>query len=158
VNGLYLSFKVVHIVSATILFGSGLGTALQLWLAHRSGDAAAIAVVARNVVRADWVLTTPSGIVQPLTGVALAYLAGWPLVSPWLVMTYFLYALAFACWVPVVWLQMSARDLAAQSARADAPLPDAYFRIMRVWFALGWPAFLALISIFVLMVTKPAPW
>jgi uncharacterized membrane protein len=26
---------------------------------------------------------------------------------------------------------------------------------MRIWFVLGWPAFAALIGIFVLMITKP---
>jgi uncharacterized membrane protein len=30
-------------------------------------------------------------------------------------------------------------------------------RLMRTWFILGWPAFLALIGIFVLMIVKPGP-
>jgi uncharacterized membrane protein len=158
VTELYLSLKVVHIVSAAILFGTGLGTALHFWLVHRSGNALAIAVVARNVVRADFALTTPAGIVQPLTGLALAHLAGWPLLSSWLVATYALYLLAFACWAPVVVVQIRARDLAAQAARRGESLPPAYHKIMRWWFALGWPAFLALIGIFALMVTKPDLW
>jgi uncharacterized membrane protein len=37
-------------------------------------------------------------------------------------------------------------------------LPPAYHRCMRAWFALGWPAFLAVIATFWLMVTKPALW
>ena len=152
---LYLALKVVHILSATILFGTGLGTALHFWLAHRSGNAVAIAAVARNVVRADFALTTPAGIVQPLSGVALAHLAGWPLLSFWLVATYALYLLAFACWAPVVVLQIRARDLAAEAARRGERLPAAYRRIMRWWFWLGWPAFLALVAIFALMVVKP---
>jgi uncharacterized membrane protein len=112
-------------------------------------------VVARNVVLADFALTTPAGIVQPLTGLALAHLAGWPLLSPWLVATYALYLLAFASWAPVVVLQIRARDLAAEAARRGERLPPAYHQIMRWWFALGWPAFLALIAVFVLMVAKP---
>ena len=155
---LYLALKVVHIISATILFGTGLGTALHFWLVHRSGNATAIAVVARNVVLADFALTTPAGIVQPLTGLALGHLAGWPLLSSWLVATYALYLLAFACWAPVVALQSRARDLAAEAARRGERLAPAYHRIMRWWFWLGWPAFLALIGIFALMVAKPDLW
>ena len=118
----------------------------------------AIAVVARNVVLADFTFTTPAGIVQPLSGIALAHLMGWPLLSPWLVATYALYLLAFACWAPVVVLQIRARDLAAEAARRGERLPPAYHRIMRWWFWLGWPAFLALIAIFALMVAKPDLW
>ena len=154
----YLSLKVVHVLSATVLFGTGLGTAVHFWLTHRSGKVAAIAVVARNVVLADFALTAPSGVIQPATGIALAHLSGWPLLAAWLVVTYALYALAFACWAPVVVLQMRARDLAAAAVRRDDTLPPVYFSIMRWWFALGWPAFLALIAIFILMVAKPDLW
>jgi uncharacterized membrane protein len=35
-------------------------------------------------------------------------------------------------------------------------LPPAYHRYMQIWFALGWPAFLAVMLIFWLMVAKPA--
>jgi uncharacterized membrane protein len=155
VSDAYVALKVVHILSATVLFGTGLGTALHFWLVHRSGSVAAIAVVARNVVLADFSLTAPSGVIQPLTGVALAHLAGWPLLAPWLVATYALYVLAFACWAPVVVLQIRARDLAAEAARRGKRLPPTYARIMRWWFALGWPSFLALVAVFALMVAKP---
>ncbi|MBL8674590.1 MAG: DUF2269 family protein, partial [Rhodospirillales bacterium] len=69
------------------------------------------------------------------------------------------YALAFACWAPVVVLQIRARDLAAAAAAAaSAPLPPEYHRVMRRWFALGWPAFLALVVVYWLMVAKPILW
>jgi uncharacterized membrane protein len=155
---LYFPLKTLHILSATILFGTGLGTAAQMWLAHRRGDAAAIATVAGNVVLADWLFTAPAGLLQPLTGLGLAHLAHWPLLAPWLIATYALYAAAFLCWAPVVVLQMRARDLAVEAARRGEPLPEAYYRCMRAWVALGWPAFLALIAVFALMVAKPELW
>src|SRR3954463_10317472 len=104
----YLLVKTVHILSSTILFGFVTGTAWYFWNAHRSGDAATIARVGRMVVTADWIFTGSSGLLQPISGVALAHLAGWPLTTPWLVATYALCALAFACWAPVVWLQIKA--------------------------------------------------
>jgi uncharacterized membrane protein len=47
------------------------------------------------------------------------------------------------------------RDLAEAAHAEGAPLPPAYRRLARVWFWLGWPAFLAVIIIVHLMVAKP---
>lgn len=154
----YLWVKWLHVLSSTILFGTGIGTAFQMWFAHRRGEPAAIAVVARNVVLADWLFTLPAGIVQPVTGFVLMLQAGFDPFAAWLVMTYVLYLLAFACWVPVVVLQIHVRDLAADAIRLGTPLPAEYHSAMRLWSALGWPAFLALVVIFLLMIGKPDLW
>jgi len=151
---LYLAVKTVHIVSAMLLFGTGLGTAFAMWMAHRRGDVAAIAVVARNVVLADWLFTAPAVVVQPITGLWLAAHLGLPLSEPWIAISLGLYVLTGACWLPVIRLQIKARDLAEATARAGEALPPAYHRAMRAWFALGWPAFLAVLAILVLMVAK----
>lgn len=154
----YLALKWLHLVSAAVLFGTGLGTALHMWLAHLSGDLRAIAVVARNVVRADWWFTAPSAVAQPLSGLALVHLAGYDPFESWLVAAYALYAVAAICWLVVVRLQIEARDLAVAAACDGTALPPAYHRAMRAWFALGWPAFVALLATFWLMVAKPAIW
>lgn len=154
----YQVLEWIHILSSTVLFGTGLGTAFQMWMAHRRGDARTIAAVAANVVLADWLFTLPAGIVQPATGLGMVFMAGMDPFDSWLVAAYALYLLALGCWVPVVVLQIKARDLARTAAMQGAALPAAYGRIMRWWFALGWPAFLALIAIFWLMVFKPSLW
>jgi uncharacterized membrane protein len=154
----YLWLKWLHVLSSTVLFGTGLGTAFQMWFAHHRGDPRAIAVVARNVVLADWLFTLPSGIVQPITGIALAVVGGVELGASWLVATYVLYLAAFACWVPVVVLQIRARDLAHDAVASGKPLPPAYYRAMSLWFGLGWPAFIGLVIVFLLMIAKPELW
>lgn len=154
----YKILEWVHILSSTVLFGTGIGTAFQMWFAHRCRDPRAVAVVARNVVLADWLFTLPAGIVQPATGFSMVAIAGYDPFDSWLVAAYALYLLALACWIPVVVLQMRARDLAADAAARGTPLPPAYDRVMRLWFALGWPAFIALVVIFWLMVHKPQLW
>ena len=58
-------------------------------------------------------------------------------------------------WLPVVWMQARMRDLAAQAAIAGAPLPEAYHRLYRLWFAFGFPAFFAVLAIFWLMIARP---
>lgn len=151
----YPLVKAVHILSATILFGTGLGTAAHMWLTHRSGSVQAIAVATRNTVRMDWVFTLSSGIVQPLSGAVLVWLGGHDPLSFWLVASYALYGVAGLCWVIVAGLQLRARALAAAAAERRAALPAEYQRIMRLWYMLGWPAFLGLIAVFGLMVAKP---
>lgn len=155
---IYMFVKWLHIISSTVLFGFGAGTAWYLWNAHLTGDAMLIAKVGRMVVTADWIFTGTSGVVQPASGLMLIHLAGYSLVAPWLVAAYALYALAFACWVPVVWLQIKAQRLAQQAAETETPLNAEYHSTMRRWFMLGWPAFLGLTAVFWLMVAKPVFW
>ena len=154
----YAALKFIHVVSAMLLFGTGLGTAFHMWMSHRSGNVAAIAAAACVTVRADWLFTTPAVIVQPLSGIALMRIVGYPWTTSRLQLAIALYIVAGACWLPVVALQLRARNLAAAAAAGGGALPPAYFRCMRSWFALGWPAFAAVLGITWLMVAKPALW
>ncbi|WP_049623339.1 DUF2269 family protein [Frateuria defendens] len=155
---LYTLLKVVHILSSTLLFGTGLGTAFFMWFTWRSGNLATIAAVSRLTVRADWLFTTPAVLVQPITGIALIKLMGFPWTTAWLQAAIALYLLAGACWLPVVYLQWRVRDLATTALATDSLLSPASRRYMRWWFVLGWPAFIAVLAIFWLMVAKPALW
>jgi uncharacterized membrane protein len=148
-------WKWVHVLSATVLFGTGVGTAFQMWMAHRSRNVAAVATVARHVVVADWLFTLPAAVLQPLSGLMLAHAIGFSPHEPWLNVSYALYAIAAACWIPVVAIQIRVRDLATVAALSGTPLPHRYHALMAWWFWLGWPAFLSLLAIFALMIAKP---
>jgi uncharacterized membrane protein len=154
----YTLVKWLHVLSATLLFGTGLGTAFHMWLAHRHGDVRAIAATTRSTVLADWLFTLLSGIAQPVTGLVLVYLLGYRLTESWLVATYALYALAGGCWLIVAKLQIDCAGLAREAAEAGLPLPSGYRWRMRLWFALGWPGFLSLLVVFWLMTAKPILW
>ncbi len=153
---LYPLLRFIHIVSSTLLFGTGLGSAFYMWQAHRTGDAAVIAPVAQNVVLADWLFTTPAVIIQPLTGIWMMTLLGYDFSLAWLQLSLILYAVAGACWLPVVWIQIRARNLAMHAVISGQALSPRYHRLMRYWFLLGWPAFISVVIIFVLMVYKSA--
>jgi uncharacterized membrane protein len=155
---LLLALKLLHILGATVLFGTGLGIAFFMLMAHRSRDAALIAHTARIVVIADTVFTATAVVIQPLTGLWQARLIGFSLEEPWLAISLGLYLLVGACWLPVVWIQIRLRNLAAAAARDGTPLPPLYHRLFRIWFVLGWPAFAGVIAIFALMVWKPLTW
>ncbi|WP_119156006.1 DUF2269 family protein [Caldimonas tepidiphila] len=152
----YQIAKWLHILSSTLLFGTGIGSAYYMLTASLTRDVRAIAVVVRKVVLADWLFTTTTIVFQPLSGFYLAHLAGFPLTSRWLMWTYALYLLAGACWLPVVWMQIRMRDMAEQAVRSGGELPPLYWRMMRWWVALGIPAFFALVVVFWLMVVKPS--
>jgi uncharacterized membrane protein len=151
----YLVVKWIHVISSTFLFGTGVGSAFYLLFASLSRDARVCAAVARLVVIADWLFTATTAVLQPLTGIWLAHRIGWPLTQRWLLWSLVLYAVAIACWLPVLHLQMRMRDDAQAAAAAGMPLPESYFRRLRAWVALGVPAFLAFVTIFWLMVAKP---
>ena len=147
-----------HILSATLLFGTGLGTAFHLYATHLRGNVSAIAVAARNTVLADWLFIAPAAVFQPASGLVLVLMGEFDLLESWLVATYVLYAIAAACWIPAVWLQYRVRRLAEAAVTTGTALPATYFSAMRVWFALGWPAFAALLVVYALMVMKPTLW
>lgn len=154
----YLAVKWAHVVSSTILFGFGAGTAWYFWSAHLTRDPATIATVGRMVVKADWIFTGTSGVVQPASGLILVHQAGYRLSEPWLMVAMGLYVVAFACWAPVVGLQIRATRLAEVARDAGTTLGADYTGTMRWWFALGWPAFLGLMATFWLMIAKPQLW
>lgn len=151
----YLLLKTLHIISSTILFGTGIGSAFYKFMADRSGDIQHIARTNKLVVLADWLFTTPTIILQPLTGLAMVYMAGHSLTSNWLLISIILYIVAGICWLPVVVLQIRMRDMAIIAAGQNQPLPQDYAKYARIWFWLGIPAFIALVVVFFLMVYKP---
>ncbi|MEW8243984.1 MAG: DUF2269 domain-containing protein [Candidatus Thiodiazotropha sp.] len=152
----YFIIKWIHILSATLLFGTGLGSAFYKWSADRSGDISAIAHTNRVVVLADWIFTTPTVIIQPLTGIWLLQIFGIPYTQGWVVITFILYLLAGACWLPVVWLQIRMRDLSLAAVKQGQPLSPLYHKHAKQWFWLGVPAFTAMVVVYFLMVFKPA--
>ena len=152
---LFVLIKTLHILPATVLFGTGAGIAFFFLMGMRSGEPAMALFAARTTVAADMIFTLTAGIVQPLTGFWLVFAAGYDPFSRWLVWTYALYVIALACWLPVVWLQLRIRDLYAARVRGE-PFDEALCRrYFRWWFALGWPAFIGLVAVFWLMTAKP---
>jgi len=152
----YLLLKFLHLIGTAVLFGTGVGIAFFLLLAHRTKKAAVVAAVARIVVIADFLFTATAVVVQPVTGVLLAVEIGFSLREGWIVLSILLYLLVGALWIPVVFMQIRMRDLAAAAAKQGGALPAEYHRLFRLWFAFGFPAFGAVLAIVWLMIAKPA--
>ena len=152
----HLILKYLHVLGAIVILGTGTGIAFFMLMAHRSGDAAHIARTAQSVVLADWLFTATAVALQPVTGWLLAREAGFALTEGWIVLSLLLYIVAGALWLPVVWMQRRMRDLAGRAAASGMPLPAAYHRLYRLWFACGIPGFGCVAAIVWLMVARPA--
>lgn len=144
----------LHIIGATVLIGTGAGIAFFMLMAHRTGDTKLIAHVAGTVVIADFLFTALAVILQPITGLWLAHLMGWPIMTPWILWSLALYIFIGLCWLPVVRIQIRLRDLARDAATAQTGLTTEYYRLYKIWFALGVPAFSAILAIVWLMLAK----
>lgn len=144
-----------HVIGATVLLGTGAGIAFFMVAAHRTRDARLIAHTAGTVVIADWIFTASAVTVQPITGALLAYEIGWPLLSGWVMWSLLLYVFVGVFWLPVIWVQHQLWNLARDAAVGDGVLPERYFRLFRIWFACGIPAFLSVLAIVWLMVNRP---
>jgi uncharacterized membrane protein len=153
---LYLALKFLHVIGAAILFGTGLGIAFFLFRAERKEDPVAIAATLRTVVVADYLFTATAAVVQPVTGLMLVHLGGYALDQTWILASLALYVLVGLCWLPVVAIQIKMRDLVERAlATKEGSLPPRYHRLARLWFWLGWLAFLSMLGIFWLMIAKP---
>jgi uncharacterized membrane protein len=75
--------------------------------------------------------------------------------ASWIVISLGLYVLAGLCWIPVVWLQIKMKKMLESKVAGGGFDQIAYERLRKMWFLLGWPAFLGLVAVFWLMVAKP---
>lgn len=151
----YGVLKLIHILSATFLWGTGVGTVFYMVFAHWGGNPITIRDTTKNVVLADWIFTAPTFLfIQPYTGYLLLKQMGLPLHSPWLTQVLVLYGVVALCWFPVVWIQMKMRDFTAHLQAGDA-LPERYTRYFWYWLSLGVPAAFSMMALFILMIFKP---
>ena len=153
---IYEILRFLHVIGATVLLGTGAGIAFFMVISNRSGDPRLIAHVAGIVVLADTIFTATAAIFQPITGYLLAREVGWPVMSGWIGLSLLLYVFVGLFWLPVVWMQIRLRDIARRADGERQPLPQAYHRLYRWWFAFGFPAFAAVLVIVWLMLTRPS--
>ncbi len=151
----YSIVKAIHVISATILFGTGLGIAFFMWRSRHTKDLHEKLFAVRTTVMADYLFTAPAAVAQPLTGFWLAWIGRYDLTDRWLTATYAIYVVAGLCWLPVVYIQIALKQMIAHSLSSGEALPRRYYRLFHIWFLLGWPAFIGLVIVFFLMVMKP---
>lgn len=150
----YLLLKLIHILSAVVITGTGAGIAFFMFMANRSNNPQAVYITAKTVIVGDWVFTTPAVITQVVTGLMLMNKLHYSFTSIWFYWVIGLFVFIGICWLPVLRIQYRLKELAEQSLETNQIHPE-FKRLMRVWILLGIPAFLAILIIFWMMVFKP---
>ena len=150
----YLTIKMIHILAAVVVAGTGTGIAFFMFMANRSNNVQAIAVTTKHVVLADWIFTFPAVVVQFVTGIMLVNILNYSYSSAWFLAVISLFIFIGVCWLPVIFLQYRLKQLADQAIE-EGILSDSFKKTMKLWTALGIPAFASIIIIFWLMVFKP---
>ena len=145
------------VVLAIVLSGLANGLGIFAWLLVRPGKS--------HVRRALGMMADYGLMAAAMVGMGEA-LAWAYVVLMWVTVgnglrygnRYLVIAVAMACWIPVVALQIRMRKVAEAAERSGAPLPAAYDRMFHWWTGLGFGAFFAFLLIFWLMVAKALPW
>lgn len=154
----YTLWKTAHIISAAILFGTGIGIAFFAWFGYRramrTDSIEALRTVLHLTVVGDSIFTAPAVVFQALSGFVLLHLNGWGLFSPWALTVIGLFVLIGFLWLPVVFIQIKlSRE--AHAGASIAGLGARFHRRFIIWFVLGVPAFIGVVVLFYLMVVKP---
>lgn len=154
---IYLLVRLLHIIGAVVLLGTGIGIAFFAWfgyrLALRNDSIGLLRGVLSLTVIADAVFTATAAVVQPITGAALWHMTINDWTHPWFLLVIALYISVGACWLPVVALQIRLRDT-ARAASSVTELKNEFRRDFRRWFVLGVPAFVMMLALLVMMVFR----
>ncbi|NIQ01283.1 MAG: DUF2269 family protein [Nitrospinaceae bacterium] len=150
----FLVLRWIHILSAVLLLGAGVGSAFILWRANRERNIHAIRFALKYAILADWLFTLPPIVLLPVTGYLMMRISDIPFSQPWVWISLVLFVFAGMCWLPAAVLQYW-MTLTADQAEDTSRLPERYWRYERLWLYLGVAAFPAVIAILTLMIFKP---
>ncbi|MCS5708152.1 DUF2269 domain-containing protein [Candidatus Berkiella cookevillensis] len=150
----YFILKLIHILSATVLMGTGAGIAFFMLMSYLKKDMAAIKQNAQLVVLADWLFTLPAVIVQLVSGLLLMHVLNYSYHSMWFASVMGLFVFVGCCWIPVLYLQYQFRTLSKNLSVQDV-IPNRFHRYMKIWIILGCFGFSGVLLLFYLMVFKP---
>ena len=156
---LIFAIKFVHVVAAAVMFGTWLGVAVFMLLAHRSGNPSVVAVTSRFAVSVEKIVMIVAIASQPIGGFALAWAIGFaPFDEFWIELSLALYVAVVLAWLAVLRIEICIRDATKQAALDGVPLPEAYWGLFRLYSVLVWPALAGMVALFLLMVWQPRPW
>jgi len=145
----YLWLKLLHILSGTLILGTGLGIAFFMLKAYLSQNVEALKVTTQTVVTADWIFTTPAIVIQLISGFALVGQLGVPYGSAWFIGVICIFIFVGLCWIPVVFIQIRIKKIIRDRGKINECAG-----LMRIWALLGVPAFTGVLVLYYLMVSK----
>jgi uncharacterized membrane protein len=150
----YLTLKFLHVAGACLFVGNNLVTPFWKLLADRTRQPAVVAHAQRLITLTDFVFT--GGGIALLLGSGHAMIAMNPVLwqQAWLRLGYAAFGLSGVLWLGVLLpVQIRQARLARAFANGEA-IPAEYWRLARVWNAVGVIASLLPLGTLLLMVLK----
>lgn len=146
----YQLLKLIHILSATLMIGTGLGSAFYLFFSYKKAKASTVKEVLKLVVLADSIFTLPSVIVQLITGIFLSNLLNM-LYTKWFWIVIAASIIVLTLWLIAVFIQYKLKRLLDEKEEITAQ----FHSLMKQWYFLGILSFSGSIFLYYLMVYKP---
>lgn len=146
----YYTLKTIHILSATLMIGTGLGSAFYLFVSYKTKQFSTVKDILNIVIIADLFFTTPSVITQLVTGLLLVdYLH----INNTL---WYVVVLSMSFGVLVLWLFAVRIQYQLQKiGKIHTKIPAIFHRKIKIWVYLGIPSFVLSIYLYYLMIFKP---
>lgn len=147
---LFTLTKFVHVTLAIVAVGFNLSYAI--WIVRSTRDPEHIGFVMRTIRWIDARIANPAYGVLLVTGLLMAFTAGYPLTTFWIAAALVLYAT-----VAIVGITVIAPNFRVQlrALEADGPASEAFRRAAARGRGFGLVVSLAVVVIVFLMVTKP---
>ncbi len=146
----YQFLKLIHILSATLMIGTGLGSAFYLFFSYKNAKASTIKDVLKLVVVADSIFTLPSVIIQLITGILLSNLMSL-LFTKWFWIVSGVSVIVLVLWIIAVFIQYKLKRLLEEKEE----ITPVFHALMKQWYYLGVFSFLGSVFLYYLMVYKP---
>ena len=146
----YQIVKMIHILSATIMIGTGLGSAFYLFITYKTTNTATVRDVLKNVIFADIIFTTPSVITQLITGLILTEQLNL-YDTQWFYLVIIISFFVLILWLGAVVIQYKLERIIKNSTNFTTQ----FNKLMMIWVILGVPSFLLAIYLYYLMIFKP---
>lgn len=146
----YQILKLIHIVSATLMIGAGIGSAFYLFLSYKRFAVSTLKDVLKLVVLADSIFTAPAVVVQFITGLLLSNMLNMTGTN-WFWVVLAVSGVVLVMWLRAAYLQIELRKM----LETENEVTPSFHHKMKVWFYLGIPSFLGALYLYYLMVYKP---
>ncbi len=146
----YQLVKLIHILAATVLIGTGAGSAFYLFISYKKASFTTLKEVLGFVVLADMIFIAPAVVVQGLTGLWMADTLSL-MYSTWFWVVIGMCVLVLVTWLPAAYIQIKLKKMIADKDER----PPEFDRLIKIWAGLGVPSFGGAMYIYYLMLFKP---
>jgi uncharacterized membrane protein len=150
---LFLILKWIHVLAAMVAVGAN--ATYSIWIARASREPKALPFILQNISYIDRRVVNPCYAVQLATGLVMAFTIHIPIITPWLLTSMILYAIAALIGI-FAYAPLSRRQ--RQILETDGFDSPAYIAIARRGRLLGISVMLDVLIIVFLMVVKPPLW